>query len=154
MFYGLHAVAAWVVAIWAIDWRRIRQLFVFGLWGHLLCDLQDNLGAVFGLWEYRDSGLFNTHIRASFIVGLSAAPLMGIFFAQGLKPGRPFPWGRMLLVTALSLLPEATALLTDHIRYHFWWNIGWSALAYGPVWLSFWGLHRWLFRAADQALPR
>lgn len=148
MFYVPHAVAAWVVAIWAIDWRRIRKLFVFGLWGHFLCDIQDNLGMMFGLWEYRDTGFFNTHVRASFVVGLSAAPLMGMFFVQGLKPGGPIPWRRMLLVTAISLVPEVTAYFTGHIRYHFWWNLGWSAAAYLPVWLSFWVLHRWLCPAA------
>jgi hypothetical protein len=146
VFYLPQAVLAWVVSMWLVDWRRLRELLVFGLWGVLLTEFQDTLGDLFRLWEYRDTGPLGSHHHVSTVIGVSAAPLMGMYFTQFLQPGKPPPWGLMARVTAISLVPEVIALYTGNILHHKWWSMGWSAAAYVPVWLSFWALHRWLYR--------
>lgn len=146
MFYLPQAVLAWICALHYIDWRRTRELLVYGLWGSFLAFLQDTVGGWAGLWEYQD-GFLESHHLISLVIACSAAPLMGMFFAQGLKPGAPPPWPRIAGVTAVSLIPEVLGLYTGHILHHNWWSMYASTVAYIPVWLSFWALHRWLTKA-------
>lgn len=143
LFYLPHAVGAWVAAIWLIDWRRFRELLIYGLWGAFICHVEDTVGFQFGLWEYRD-GPFWSPWLISLVICLSAAPLVGMWFVQGLQAGQALPWKRVLLVTFISMLPETTALLAARIQYGHGWTLFASVLAHIPTWLSFWLLHRWM----------
>ena len=146
IFYLPQAAAAWLVAIWLIEWTRLRELLVYGLFASFLCAIQDQLGLMYHLWEYRDIGPINTHTEISILIGLSAAPLFGMYFVQGLKVGAPVPWFRMVVITGVALVPETIGLYTGHIVHGGWWNYGASVLAYVLIWLGFWGLHRWFNR--------
>jgi len=147
MFFLPQAVAAWIVSIWAIEWRRLRDLLPYGLLGHAMCSTEDYLGGRIGWWEYRDTGPFPSHVDVSTIISLSAAPLLAMYFVQGLGPGERVPWARIAGVTAFSLIPEAVGLLTGHVRHGNGWNFGISVLVYFLNWLVFLALHRWLDRA-------
>lgn len=144
IFYLPQAAAIWIAAIWLIEWKRLRQLLVYGLYASFLCAVQDQLGLMHHLWEYRDSGPVNAHTEISILIGLSAAPLFGIYFVQGLKPGAPAPWLRIAAITGVAMIPETVGLYTGNIIYGNWWSYGWSVFAHVILWLSFWGLHRWL----------
>lgn len=147
MFFLPQALVGWIASVWLFDWKRFPQLFVYGLWGIVICHLEDQVGYRFGLWAYRDSGPFPTHHDISAIVFTLSAPfLMSIYFTQGLRPRAPIPWGRIAAFTAVSMIPEVIAVRTGHMVHGRWW--GWSAsvLAYIPTWLSIWWLHRWIGR--------
>lgn len=144
MFYLPQAAATWLMAIWFVEWKRLRELLVYGFYASFLCALQDQLGLMHGLWEYRDTGPLNTHTEISILIGLSAAPLFGMYFVQGLKIGENIPWLRIAAVTGVAMVPETIGLYTGHIRHGSWWNYGLSIAAHVLLWLSFWGLHRWL----------
>jgi hypothetical protein len=145
VFYLTQAMAIWVVSIWTIQWQRLRKLFVFGVLGGYTALLQDRLGAMSGLWEYKDSRLLGNHGAISVVISLSAAPLFAIYFAQGLKAGEPLPWRRILLITATAMVPEIFAYYTGHLAYGKWWGFGPSVAAYFVLWTIFWAIHRWLF---------
>lgn len=96
------------------------------------------------LWIYQDTGLLDTHTEVSILIGLSAAPLFGMYFAQGLKIGAGIPRLRIAAITTVAMVPETIGLYTGNILYGNWWNYGCSVLAHILLWLSFYGLHRWL----------
>jgi hypothetical protein len=144
LFYLPQALATWLVAVLVIDWKRFRELLVYGLYGGFLCGVQDQLGLMNRLWEYKDTGPLNFHSEISILIGLSAAPLFSIYFIQGLKVGAGVPWMRIAAITTVAMVPETIGLYTGNIVYGNWWNYGCSVLAHVLLWLSFWGLHRWL----------
>lgn len=154
LFFLLQALAAWVAAIWLIDWKRMPELLVYGLWGAILSDVEDHIGFRLGLWEYRDTGPLGTHYDITIlIINTSAAFLVATYFAQGLRPRAPIPWLRIAGFTAFSLIPEVTAIQTGHMSSGHWWNSWVSVLAYIPTWVSIWWLHRWLTRQERQKPP-
>ncbi|HWH72560.1 MAG TPA: CBO0543 family protein [Candidatus Sulfotelmatobacter sp.] len=144
MFYLPQAVAVWVVAIWLIRWKRLRELLVFAFYASFLCAVQDQLGRLHGLWEYRDTGPIDTHTEISILIALSAAPLFGMHFVQELRPESGCPLRRIATVTTVAMIPETIGLFTENIIYGHWWNYGWSVAAHVVLWISFYGLHRWL----------
>lgn len=144
MFYLPLAILTWCSIRWMVRTERLPALLVYGLFGSGLATVQDRLVILYQLWEYRDIGLFSTHAEIALLISLSAAPIFGMRFVQGLRLGAPIPWRRITKFTAVSMLPEVAGLFSGNILYHNWWNIGWSVCAYIPIWLSFWGLHRWL----------
>lgn len=144
LFYLPQAAATWLVAIWFIEWRRLRELLVYAFCASFLCAVQDQLGLMHGLWEYSDTGPLNTHTEISILIGLSAAPLFGMYFVQGLKVGGGVPWLRIVAITSGAMVPETIGLYTGNIRHGSWWSYSLSVLAHAVLWLSFWGLHRWL----------
>lgn len=135
---------AWVAAVWLIEWNRLRSLITYAFLASFLCGLQDQLGLMHHLWEYRDSGPINTHTEISILIGLSAAPLFAMYFTQGLKAGSGFPAWRILSITAVAMVPETIALATGHIIYAGWWNYGCSVLAHALLWSGFAAFHTWL----------
>jgi len=143
VFYLPQAIAAWIAAIWVVDWRRIHELLIYGFFASLVCIVQDQLGLMHRLWQYRDTGPLDTHTEISILIGLSAAPLFGIYFAQGLRPGSRIPIGRIVGTTALAMVPETAGLFTGNITYGNWWSYGWSVVAHLLLWLGFYGLFRW-----------
>lgn len=151
MFYLPQAILTWIVALWAIQWIRARELLVFGLYGAFLCAIQDQLGLMHHLWEYRDSGPLNTHTEISLLIGVSAAPLFGIYFTQGLKPGGRPPWWRILAITAVAMVPETIGLYIGRIFYGNWWSYGCSVVTHLLLWISFWALHRWMSTEPTQS---
>lgn len=142
MFYLPLAVLTWLSFRWMIEPQRLPSLLVYGLFGSALATVQDRLVILYQLWEYRDIGPISSHAEIALLISLSAAPIFGMRFVQGLKVGAPIPWRRIIKFTAISMLPEVASLFTGNILYHNWWNIGWSVCAYAPIWLAFWGLHR------------
>lgn len=142
MFYLPLAGVTWLMCLRVIDRARLRQLLLYGLFAAVLATVQDRLVLVHKLWEYRDSGLVSSHTAIALLISLSAAPAFGMRFAQGLVPGAGAPWRRIARYTGVAMLPEAVGYFTGHIHYHNGWNLFWSVLAYIPIWLSFWGLHR------------
>ncbi|MFZ5817352.1 MAG: CBO0543 family protein [Bacillota bacterium] len=148
MFYLPLAVLTWLVARWIVDRARLSALLVYGLFGAVLATLQDRLVILYQLWEYRDTGLADSHHEIALLISLSAAPVFAMRFAQGLRAAAPFPILRAVRYTAFSMLPEVVGLQTGHIAYHNGWNLIWSVVAYGPIWLSIWALHRWLSEPA------
>lgn|GEM_PF-4331575 len=147
MFYLPQAILTWAAAVYLIEWKRIRKLFVYGASAAFLCSVQDRFGLMYHLWEYRDTGPVDRHIEISILIGLSAAPLFGIYFVQGLRQGSQVPVWRIVGITAVALLPETIGLYTGRIVYGGWWNYGWSVLAHLLLWLGFCALHRWLDEA-------
>jgi hypothetical protein len=147
VFYLPLAVLTWCSAAWMLDRRRLPRLLVFAVVGGLLATVQDHMMLVYPLWEYRDTGPMNTHLEISFLISLSAAPVYAMRFAQGLQPGAAPPWRRICRYTAISMLPEWVATHSGHIAYHNWWNVAWSVLAYLPIWLVIWAVHRWMTAA-------
>ncbi len=146
MYYLTLAALTWLAAIWVIDWKRWRELLIYGLWGALVAQVENELGESLGLWEYRDVGPIRSHDAISLLIALSAAPLFAMAFAQALKPGRPFPWLRSAFTTALAMLPEIVALYTRNIVHRGWWSTPVSVIAYLPTWFTIWLLHRWMTR--------
>lgn len=144
MFYLPLSILTWFLAGSIIDRSRIGELLVYGLFGAVLATAHDRLVISYQLWEYRDAGLVDSHPEIALLISLSAAPVFAMRFAQGLVPGRRFPWPRAVKFTAVSMIPEVAGLQTGHILYDHGWNLAWSVIAYGPIWLSIWGLHRWL----------
>lgn len=144
MFYLPLAVITWLSAGWMIDLRRVGHLLVYGLLGATLATLQDRLVVFHQLWEYRDVGPVSGHTETALLISLSAAPLFAMRFAQGLVPGGPLPWRRVIRYTAVAMLPEVAGRLAGTIVYYNGWNLGWSVLAYLPIWSAIWALHRWL----------
>jgi hypothetical protein len=144
LFYLPLALLTWVLSARLIDRRRLPALLVYGLFGSVLATLQDRLVLTYQLWEYHDTGTLGAHTEIALLISLSAAPVFAMRFAQKLQPGAPPPWLRMLRYTLVAMLPEIVGLYTDNIRYYRWWNLGWSVLAYVPIWTSIWLLHRWL----------
>lgn len=144
MFYLPLALATWFSFDHVIDRRQLPQLLVYGLFGAVLATIQDRLVLIYHLWEYADIGPVDTHAEIALLISVSAAPLFAMRFAQGIKPGAGCPWCRIAKFTLVSMLPEFLGLITGHIRYHNWWNVGWSILAYVPIWCGIWGLYIWL----------
>jgi hypothetical protein len=154
LFYLPLAVITWLCARWIIDRSKLPGLLLYGLFGAILATVQDRLVILHQLWEYRDRGPVGTHAQIALLISASAAPVFGMRFAQGLQPGAPIPWRRIARFTGISMLPEVVGYLTHNIAYHHGWNLFWSVLAYMPIWLSFWGLHRWMTGpAAAPAAP-
>lgn len=151
MYYLPLAAVTWFAAIWVIDWKRIRELLVYGLWGAMIAELENEIGGSLGLWQYRDVGPFRSHHAISLVIALSAAPLFAMAFAQDLKPGRPFPWLRGAFITAVAMMPEILALFTGNMTHRGWWSIPLSVFAYVPTWFSIWWIHRWLTRSIPSA---
>ena len=147
MFYLPLAVLTWIVAPWVIERARLPGLLLYGLHGAVLATVQDRFVMFYHLWEYADVGPLDSHAEIALLISLSAAPLFAMRFVQGLSGSEGPPWRRMFKFTLVSMLPEVVGLLSDHIRYHNWWNVGWSVLAYAPIWLSLWALHRWMTRS-------
>ncbi|HWI53378.1 MAG TPA: CBO0543 family protein [Symbiobacteriaceae bacterium] len=144
MFYLPMALATWLCVDCVIDRRQLPHLLVYGLFGAVLATVQDRLVLIYHLWEYADIGPVDSHAEIALLISLSAAPLFAMRFAQGLSPGDGFPWRRIAKFTLVAMLPEVVGLITGHIRYHNWWNVGWSVLAYLPIWAGIWGLYIWL----------
>ncbi|MGE5674800.1 MAG: CBO0543 family protein [Mycobacterium leprae] len=145
MFYIPQAIAVWIVSIWLIDWRRLRELLIYGLWGIAVSSVEGHLGYGLGLFQYQDTGWLSGHYDVStLVINLSAVPLFAIYFAQGLRPRAPVPWLRIAAFTAVSLVPEIVALRLGHMVYGRRWNLLHSVIAYIPTWVSIWALHRWL----------
>lgn len=144
MFYLPLAVVTWLVAVHWLNWRRLADLLPYGLFGSVLATLHDRVVLVYHLWEYKDVGPIDTHAEIALLISLSAAPVFAMRFAQGLKRDGRLPYGRCLKFTAVSMVPEVLALGTGNILYHAWWTVWCSVLAYAPIWLSLWGLYRWL----------
>jgi hypothetical protein len=137
-----------------IDRVRLRQLLIYGLFAAVLATVQDRLVLVHKLWEYRDVGPVSSHAEIALLISLSAAPAFGMRFAQGLLPGARVPWRRIARYTGVAMLPELAGCFTGHIHYYNGWNLFWSVLAYIPIWLSFWGLHRRLTRPQVRSAVR
>lgn len=144
MYYLALAVFVWALGFRFIDWSRIRDLVVYGLYAAFVTQVQDHLGMKLGLWEYRDTGIIADHRAISMVISLSAAPLFGMYFAQGLKPGAPVPWLRIAAITAVAMIPELVGQATGHFVSRGWWNPFVSVAAYVLLWWSFWRLHRFL----------
>lgn len=144
MFYLPLAIVTWLTMGWLIGSGQIRNLLIYGLFGSVLATVQDRLVIIYRLWEYGDRGLVGTHHAIALLISLSAAPVFSMRFARGLGMAAPFPWRRAVKYTAVAMLPEAVGLYTGNVHYHNWWNIGWSVVAYLPIWGSIWALHRWL----------
>lgn len=153
MFYLPQALLTWIVAIRIIQWRRTRELLIYGFYGAYLCAVQDKVGYIYQLWDYRDTGPLDSHVEISALIAVSAAPLFGIYFAQGLKPGGRPPWRRILIISTIAMVPETIGLYSGHIAYGPWWNWGLSVLAHLLIWFSFWALHRWLTSPSTTAVP-
>lgn len=146
MFYLPLALLTWFAARWIIDLRRLPHLYVYGLFGAVLATAHDRVVMFYKLWQYRDTGPIDSHPEIALLISLSAAPVGAMRFAQGLMVNAAFPWLRAVKFTGFSMLPEVIGLQTGHILYNHWWNVAWSIIAYVPIWLSIWGLHRWLSR--------
>lgn len=145
MFYFVQACLAWMVAIWLIDWKRLRELIPFGLLGSLICAANDNVSlSLGGLWTYSDTRVFNTHPRISVLIALSGAPLMGMYYIQGMRADAPYPWRRILAFSAMAMIPETVGLYLGKIEYGGWWSYPLSILAYLLMWSGFWAFRRWL----------
>lgn len=144
MFYLPLALATWFCFSHIVDTKRVQELLVYGLFGSVLATVQDRLVLIYNLWEYTDIGPANTHAEIALLISVSAAPIFAMRFAQGLRSDGQIPWGRISRFTAVAMAPEIAGLVTGHIRYHNWWNVGWSVVAYGPIWYGIWVLHRWL----------
>jgi len=144
LFYLPLAILTWATVAWIVDRRRASELLVYGLLGSVLATVQDRLVLLYHLWEYVDTGLVNTHVEISLVISLSAAPVFAARFAQGLAPGSPVPWKRICKFTAFSMLPEIAGIFSGNILYHNGWNVGFSVLAYIPIWTAVWGLHHWM----------
>lgn len=95
-------------------------------------------------------GPIDTHTEISILIGVSAAPLFGVYFVQGLKVGAGVPIGRIAAITIVAMIPETIALFTGNILYGNWWNYGWSVGAHLVLWVSFYGFHRWLSEPKEQ----
>lgn len=145
MFYLPLALLTWLCFGWMIDRRRLPSLLVYGLFGAVLATVQDRLVMLYQLWEYRDIGPVAAHPQIALLISLSAAPIFGMRFAQGLPPRTAeVPWRRIFKYMLIAMVPELIALYSGHILYHNWWNVGFSFAAYIPIWISFWGLRQWL----------
>jgi hypothetical protein len=153
VFYLPLAIACWLCFDRVVDRTRLPDLLVYGLFGAVLATVQDRLVLLYHLWEYVDFGPVDTHAKIALLISLSAAPIFAMRFAQGLSPDPAVPWLRIAKFTLVAMLPEVLGLVTGHIRYHLWWNVGWSVLAYTPIWLGIWGLYRWL-TASDRSAVR
>lgn len=153
LFYLPLAVITWLSARWLVDLRQAGRLLVYGLLGATLATVQDRLVVFHRLWEYRDIGPVGGHAETALLISLSAAPLFAMRFAQGLIPGAPLPWKRMMRYTAIAMLPEVAGAAAGHIVYHNGWNLGWSVAAYVPIWSAIWALHRWLSQPASVRQP-
>jgi hypothetical protein len=151
VFYLPLALLTWLLAGRLIDRRRLPSLLVYGLFAAVLATIQDRLVLGYQLWEYHDTGPIGGHEEIALLISLSAAPIFAMRFAQKLTAGSPVPWPRVLRYTLVSMLPEVVGLQTGNIRYHQWWNIGWSVTAYLPIWTAIWLLHRWLTRPATSS---
>jgi hypothetical protein len=136
-----------------LNLSQLPGLLLYGLAGAALASIQDRLMLIYPLWEYRDTGLIDSHLEISFLISMSAAPIFAMRFAQGLKPGGRLPWGRVTRYTVVSMLPELVAVRSGHIHYHNWWNIGWSCLAYLPIWTVIWLIHRWVTLSRPPSAP-
>lgn len=147
LFYLTLAVLTWLAAPLWLERRRLPGLLVYGLFAAVLAAVQDTLVVWYPLWEYLDTGPVREHLQISLLISLSAAPAFGIRFAQGLVPAAPVPWGRVCKYTVVAMTPELAGLALGRIVYHGWWNVAWSTVAYVPIWISFWALHRWLHTA-------
>ncbi|MFZ5825107.1 MAG: CBO0543 family protein [Bacillota bacterium] len=154
MFYAPLAALTWILSGWIVDRKRLRELLTYGLFGAVLATAHDRLVILYQLWEYRDTGLADSHAEIALLISLSAAPVFAMRFAQGLSAGRSFPVLRAVKFTAIAMIPEVIGLQTGHIVYDHWWNASWSVIAYGPIWLSIWALHRWLSPAPAVARQR
>lgn len=144
MFYLPLAVTTWLCLGRIINLAELPRLIVYGLFGSVLATIQDRLVLLYNLWEYTDVGPVDTHAKIALLISFSAAPVFAIRFAQGLSSSPGFPWRRVGKFTVVAMLPELIALVTGHIRYHNWWNVGWSIFAYVPIWGGIWAIHRWL----------
>lgn len=144
MFYLPLALLTWLCFGWMIDRHRLPALLVYGLFGAVLATVQDRLVILYQLWEYRDVGPVATHPQIALLISLSAAPIFGMRFVQGLPGNAGAPWKRVCKFMLIAMVPELFALYSGHILYHNWWNVGYSFAAYIPIWLSFWKLRQWL----------
>jgi alkylated DNA nucleotide flippase Atl1 len=149
MFYLPLAAITWGWFALTADRRRLPGLVRYGLFGGVLATIQDRLVMLYRLWEYQDVGRIDTHAEIALLISLSAAPVAAMRFAQGLHPGAPMPWWRVARYTAVAMLPEIVGLYAGKIRYDHGWTVWWSLIAYLPIWLSLWGLHRWSHRRAQ-----
>ncbi len=131
-----------------VDRHRLSGLLVYGAFASLLATVQDSFVLWYPLWEYRDTGPLNTHPEIAMLISLTAAPVLAMRFAHGLTRAGGVPWARIAKFTSFAMLPEVAGLFLQRIVYHQWWNVGFSILAYFPIWLSLWGLHVWLHRPA------
>ena len=154
MFYVPLAALTWILSWRIVDRKRLPELLTYGLFGAVLASAHDRLVIFYRLWEYRDTGLADSHAEIALVISLSAAPVFAMRFAQGLTAGRSFPVLRAIKFTAFAMIPEVIGLQTGHIVYDHWWSVTWSVIAYGPIWLSIWALHRWLNRAPAVARQR
>jgi hypothetical protein len=152
MFYLLQAVFIWILAVRFIEWRRLRSLLPYGFLGSFICMFQDRIGERFQLWVYRDQGLIHTHGEISTLISVSAAPLVAMWFIQGLQPEEAWPWKRILAFTLLGMLPELVALPLEKLIYGHGWSIAASVAAYVGLWSFFWWLHRWMERRGETPL--
>ncbi|HEY3364850.1 MAG TPA: CBO0543 family protein [Symbiobacteriaceae bacterium] len=143
MFYLLLAALVWLVSFRLIDWRRLRELLIYGFLGSLVSIVENELGLRFGLWEYRDTAPLNDHRLISLVICLSAAPLFAMAFAQALSTGARPPWLRIAVTTGVAMLPEIIGLYTGNLVYGIRWGLIVSTMAYLPTWLAVWGVHRW-----------
>ena len=148
MFYLPLSILAWIAAIWLIQWTRIRALLIYGLMGSFLALFQDHVGEMFQLWLYNDTGPVNTHDQISLLISVSAAPLLAMYFAQGLSKAERTPWRRIMLATIVAMVPELAALYLGRISYASGWNLWVSVGAHGGLWYGFWRLYQWMSAAS------
>lgn len=144
MFYLPLAMATWLLTRRIVDRNRLPELLIYGLFGAVLATAHDRMVLFYHLWEYRDMGPVGSHEKIALLISLSAAPAFAARFAQGLRAGSSFPVQRGIKFTAIAMLPELVGLQTGHIVYDQWWSVTWSVVAYLPIWLSIWALHRWI----------
>jgi hypothetical protein len=144
MFYLSLTVLVWAAAILFLDWGRLRQLLPIGLAGAFLSSSMDFTGGILlGWWQYSDTQWLRTHAAISGLIHIGAAPLVAMFFAQGVPPRSPLPVARIALYTALSMAPEVAASYIGRIHYRAPWGLSVSAVAYLIMWTGLWALQRW-----------
>lgn len=138
IFWVIRFLVFWLFFLILADKRRWRELFSVSFFAIALGATTDNLMHHYQLWYYDYE---QTNLFADLSDDWSVYIVVTYLFIQWLPQKRTF--FRMIsywfVWTAISIFIEWIHVVTGHMHYPNWWNLGWS---YASDWLLFYAFFR------------
>ena len=134
MFWILRFILFWAVWFVFADKKRWREILPVCILASFFGATTDNLVHHYYPWIY---DTMQTNIVADITDDWSVYPIVTYLFIQWLPRERSFRkmFSYWFIWTGVAIGIEEVHLITGHMSYPTWWNLGWSYLA---DWILFW----------------
>lgn len=129
MFWLPLSLVIGSIAVWVIDWRRLRETLPAALVTVVYYSIHTGLPtAIRPVLAVTDRGPLSGHWPLTLLAQMLIAPTLALWYAQGLKPGAPLPWVRTAFFVVLGAGLENLARLLGCVVFAPWWHPAYSLI--------------------------